>query len=591
MTMSVPTPLEFVLYSGDEFKEAIDWANERSDEQILVNVQGSEAFDLGSVVKTLPKVLIRAGFDLSKQLLKQISGKRVEPFDKDVSKLKMFKDIEIQGFLLKAKKSLRNKYIALSVYKGHIGDIAVPRGSVITLGSRRTRNHDVRTNVIQMENQFKKNYEQRQFFHGKNLSGALNYLNKLIETTQVNAQVWGIWAKSKQVFFGRGRVLRVVQKSFPKRRYFVMMLDEGTVGQGNELEKGRIIRIGGNGFLNVEQVVAKKILFDPRFGVEVRNYENVLDVENLTVHYGNPSKVDPVIENVNFAIKDGEILGIVGESGAGKTTTVKAIIGDLARYQGQIKLCGINAQKKQKVSPMYGYVPQDLSKMYLTYTPLRNIIHFGSQYGIPEEELIRKGKEILKDLGIFSKANQPVDSLSGGEKRRTSIAIALVHKPRILFLDEPTSGLDPTTRHELWSYLDKISRQYGISLVVITHYPEEGEYCDKVAIFMKGKGFLEFGTPKNLKSRLPGGGFAAELTLEEFDPEAIDLLRKIEEIDLILQRGGSIRIFSKNLDVSLYDNIVKVLNDNGHSIHRIEPKAEIDMIDYFLYKVKTYRAD
>ncbi|MHA1846253.1 MAG: hypothetical protein ACTSXU_01270, partial [Promethearchaeota archaeon] len=129
------------------------------------------------------------------------------------------------------------------------------------------------------------------------------------------------------------------------------------------------------------------------------------------------------------------------------------------------------------------------------------------------------------------------------------------------------------------------------SEVVITHYPEEGEYCDKVAVFMKGKGFLEFGTPKGLKARLPGGGFAAELTLETFDPAALDLLKQIEEIDLILQRGGSIRIFSKNLNQQLYDKIFKILNDNGHSIHRIEPKAEIDMIDYFLYRVKTYRQE
>ncbi|MHA1680517.1 MAG: ABC transporter ATP-binding protein [Promethearchaeota archaeon] len=586
--MTVPTPTESALFSGDEFKDAIDWVKERADEQILVNVQGSETFDLGSVVKTLPKALIRAGFGISKQLIKQIVGNK-QVLDANVTKITMFKEIELQGFLLKARRAFRNQYIAVSIFKGKIGDIEIPKGTVITLGNRRSNSHDVRTNVIQLENQFKKNYEQRKFFNASELKSACNYLDKILETTQINAQIWGIWAKTKQIFFGKGRILRVVQKQFPKRRYFVMMLEEGLVGQGNQLEKGRIIRVGGSGLVNFEQVIAKKIVLDPRFGVEVKNYNNVLDVEGLTVHYGNPNKVKPVIENVNFSIGDGEILGIVGESGAGKTTTVKAIISDLANYQGLIKICGINALKKQKVAPLYGYVPQDLSKMYLTYTPLRNIIHFGSQYGIPEEELIRKGKEILKDLGIFSKANQPVDSLSGGEKRRTSIAIALVHKPRILFLDEPTSGLDPTTRHELWSYLDKISRQYGISLVVITHYPEEGEYCDKVAIFMKGKGFLEFGTPKHLKERLPGGGFAAELTLEEFDPEALDILRKIEEIDLILQRGGSIRIFAKDLNKQLYAKIVEALNKNGYAIHRIEPKAEIDMIDYFLYKVKMYR--
>ncbi|MHA1369662.1 MAG: ABC transporter ATP-binding protein, partial [Promethearchaeota archaeon] len=371
------------------------------------------------------------------------------------------------------------------------------------------------------------------------------------------------------------------------KKYIAFLIEQAKVGQDIELERGKIIRIGGPGLFSLEHVIAKKIIINPRWGVEIQEYDKVLEVENLTVYYGNPNKVKPVIENVNFSIKDGEVLGILGESGAGKTTTLKAIIGDIRDYYGKIRICGINALKKQKVAPLYGYVPQDLSKMYLTYTPLRNIVHFGSQYGIPEEELIQRGKEILKDLGIFSKANQPVKNLSGGEKRRASIAIALVHRPKILFLDEPTSGLDPTTRHELWSYLDKISREYGISLLVITHYPEEGEYCDKVAIFMKGIGFLEFGSPKELKERLPGGGYAIDIVLEEFDLEALEILKKIKDIELVLQRGGNIRLFSKNYSKELYDRIFKTLNDSGHPIHRIEPKAEIDMIDYFLYKTKT----
>ncbi|MHA1846519.1 MAG: ABC transporter ATP-binding protein, partial [Promethearchaeota archaeon] len=462
--MSTPRIVESVLFSGDEFKQAVEWALERSDEQILVRVQGIEAYELGSIVKSLPKALFQASFNISRDIIKHIMKKDQKPLlTSDETRLEVFREIELEGFLLKANNSFRNRYLAVSVYKGMIGDIEIPRGSIITVGSAHSRTTDIRSNVIQLENQFKKNYEKMRFYNANELNMACSYLENILSETQVNAQVWGIWTRSGQLFNGKGRVLRVVDRRYPKRKYFVIMLESGVVGQTNIFEKGRIIRVGGRGFLHVEQVVAKKVLIEPKFGVEVRNYSDVLFVDNLTVHYGDPKKVKPVVENVNFKIRDGEILGIIGESGAGKTTTLKAIIGDLENYQGTIKICGINARKKQKVAPLYGYVPQDLSKMYLTYTPLRNIIHFGSQYGIPEEELIQKGKEILRDLGIFSKANQPVDSLSGGEKRRVSIAIALVHRPKILFLDEPTSGLDPTTRHELWSYLDKISREYGIS--------------------------------------------------------------------------------------------------------------------------------
>lgn len=584
-----PRVTETTLFSGDEFHQALEWALDRSDEQIVINIHGSETFGIEDVLKSLPKALFRASMDMSKQFLKGLIGKRDNKtfIPKNISKFQVFKEIELQGILLKARRGFHGNFFAVSVMQGNIGETAIPEGTILTLGNQNASMEDVRTYVVQLENQFKKNYDTRRFFDGREIKDACEYLKGILETTQVSAQVFGLWSKTKQTFFGTGKVLRVIQHPFPKHQYFLFLLDQGIVGQGNELEKGRIVRVGGLGTINSEQVVAKKIIFEPKLGPEIKKYDKVLSVENLTVSYGRDEK--PVIENVNFEINDGEILGIVGESGAGKTTTLKAIIGDIKDYQGKIRVCGYNALKKQEITPLYGYVPQDLSKMYLTYTPLRNIIHFGSQYGIPEQELIQRGKEILKDLGIFSKANQLVDKLSGGEKRRVSIAIALVHQPKILFLDEPTSGLDPTTRHELWSYLDKISRQYGVSEVVITHYPEEAEYCDKVAIFMKGKGFLEFGSPMELKQRLPGGGYAAELTLEEFDPDVLDVLKKIDDIDLILQRGGSIRVFAKDLNQELYNKIFTTLNDNGYQIHRLEPKAEIDMIDYFLYKVKQYR--
>jgi ABC-2 type transport system ATP-binding protein len=587
MSTTAPRILENILYTGEEFKRACGWVLDRSDEQILVNVHGTETFDLESVVKDLPRALIKASFGLSKQIFKGITGKKEGPIPADVSRFEIVKDIELQGMVLKASRGLRKNFIAVSVLDGKIGETPIPEGSILTLGSRSAHLEDVRSTMIFLENQFSKNYESRKYFDGREIRLACDYLNGLIETTQIGAQVWGIWSKTKQTFFGTGRILRTYYRRIPKTRYFIMMLDQATVGSVNKLEKGRIVRVGGSGLVNTEQVIAKKIIFEPKFGQEIKKYDKVLEVENLTVGYGKNTK--PVLENMNIELADGEIMGIVGESGAGKTTALKAIIGDIKDYDGKIRICGHNALKKQEIAPLYGYVPQDLSKMYLTYTPLRNIIHFGSQYGIPEQELISRGKEILRDLGIFSKANLPVDRLSGGEKRRASIAIALVHRPKVLFLDEPTSGLDPTTRHELWSYLDKISRQYGISEVVITHYPEEAEYCDKIAVFMKGKGFLEFGSPQELKQRLPGGGYACEITLERFDPDAIDVLRKIEDIELVLQRGGSIRIFAKDLSAELYDTIAKTLNDNGYSIHRIEPKAEIDMIDYFLFKVKQYR--
>ncbi|MHA1732280.1 MAG: ATP-binding cassette domain-containing protein, partial [Promethearchaeota archaeon] len=167
------------------------------------------------------------------------------------------------------------------------------------------------------------------------------------------------------------------------------------------------------------------------------------------------------------------------------------------------------------ITPLYGYVPQDLSYIYHDFTPVENCIHFGRQYGLSEEVLTQRAKQILKDLGVEDQMDKMVKDLSGGQKRRVSIAIAMVHNPSILFLDEPTSGLDPLTRFDLWRYLDVINKQYGISLVVISHYLDEIEYSDKAAIYLNGVGFHDYNSPQKLKETISRGGVAMEVTLEK----------------------------------------------------------------------------
>ena len=147
--------------------------------------------------------------------------------------------------------------------------------------------------------------------------------------------------------------------------------------------------------------------------------------------------------------------------------------------------------------------------MYQRFNLLENIVAFGRQYGIPDDILIQRGKKILEDLNIEHVANQTVEELSGGQKRRASIAIAMVHNPQLIFLDEPTSGLDPLARYELWEYMDLINKEYGITLCVISHYLDEIEYCDKACIFLRGIGFK----PLPYKIFTNAFGTAAELTI------------------------------------------------------------------------------
>ncbi len=536
--------IEKVVFGGEEIKDAINWIKKREDMTILAEIQG------------------------------------IIPFTRT--------PFHAIGTVIDVKNKLRRKFIAVLIEKGTIGSKQLPSNLILTIGGFHSVDEDVSANLIILKNTLRKNLRHFWFFDGQWIGESVSWLTKALKTARITAFVRGRWVETGEYFYGKGEVFssRRIISNFRLRRFFVMEILQGKVGKRQMAHIA--VSVGGKSFFPLkrgiyrEDIVADKILFKViQKNQEEIQYDYILDVKGLTVSYGQRKK--PVIQNASFKIREGEILGIVGESGSGKSTTLKAILGDISFNKGTIKICGIDAQNKRVISPKIGYVPQDLSRMYLEFTPLENILYFGQQYGISPEELIRRGKQVLRDLGIISKANTPVNELSGGEQRRASIAIALIHYPKIIFLDEPTSGLDPVRRYELWDYLDSINKQYGISLVVVTHFPNEAEYCDKVAIFMKDKGFIDFGTPSELKSRLPGNGYALEITLEVFDPKAIIILEKLPEVSFVLQRGESIRIFSDKDTKTLLNQTLKTITEMTLKIHRVEPKIEIDMIDLFLY--------
>jgi ABC-type multidrug transport system ATPase subunit len=313
-------------------------------------------------------------------------------------------------------------------------------------------------------------------------------------------------------------------------------------------------------------------------GEEMALSKKVLDVQDVRVVLGGRT----IIHDVNFEIQRGQILGIIGESGAGKSTTLKAVLGEFG-YEGKIFVFGIDAHNTKAISPFIGYVPQDLHRMYQEFNCLENILAFGRQYGIPDDILIQRGKKILRDLGIEHVANQPIKSLSGGQKRRASIAIAMVHNPYLIFLDEPTSGLDPLARYELWDYLDIINKEYNITLCVISHYLDEIEYCDTACIFLRGVGFYDWNSPDGLKKTLPGAGLALEVVLERVSISAVEAIKEIQDVDFVIQRGERIRVLSGVPSHIMADRVTALLKEKSIGIHSIELKVEVDMVDYFTY--------
>ncbi|TFF99514.1 MAG: ATP-binding cassette domain-containing protein [Promethearchaeota archaeon] len=301
--------------------------------------------------------------------------------------------------------------------------------------------------------------------------------------------------------------------------------------------------------------------------------------ESLNIYIGRKL----IVDGVSLEIEHGEILGILGESGAGKSTFIKAVLG-MHKYKGVCEIYGMDANKnRKKFRSIYGYVPQDLGKMYSNFTTLQNLISFGKQYGLTEREIRSKAKRTLRSLEIEEKIDSKIKNLSGGEKRRVSIAMALMHEPVFCILDEPTSGLDPVVRERLWLSLIRINEKFNTTLIVITHYPEEAQFCDKVCIFGRGRGMIDFGAPERLLGQLPGKGRSIELYFYDPQDNTIKRLENIEGIDKALEnKTGTDYVLLT--DLTKEELREKITEEFGINAVLGIKQANTKMEEYFRYR-------
>jgi lipooligosaccharide transport system ATP-binding protein len=218
-----------------------------------------------------------------------------------------------------------------------------------------------------------------------------------------------------------------------------------------------------------------------------------LSARGLRKSYGDTE----VVAGIDLAIEPGECFGLLGPNGAGKTTTLRLLLGLIEPDAGEISMLGLSIpQDARRARLKVGVVPQ-FDNLDPDFTVRENLLVYGRYFGMAEATIAARIPDLLEFAGLGARADARIQTLSGGMKRRLTLARALINDPDVIFLDEPTTGLDPQARHVMWQGLRRLLGE-GKTIVLTTHFMEEAErLCDRVAIMDQGRIIAE-GAPRAL---------------------------------------------------------------------------------------------
>ena len=300
---------------------------------------------------------------------------------------------------------------------------------------------------------------------------------------------------------------------------------------------------------------------------------NAISAKSLTKNYGEFCAVN----NISLDIPKGICFGLLGPNGAGKTTMIQMIQASSPITNGKLEVLGMDTiSDSREIRKKIGVIPQE-DNLDPDFSVRYNLLVYARYFGIGLDEAKEKAEELLKKVELTDKADQEINNLSGGMKRRLIVARGMINEPELLILDEPTTGLDPQARHSVWDQI-RIFKNKGKTVLLTTHYMDEAEIlCDELAIMDSGRILIQ-GNPKELIKKTIGDD-AAELVALSFGKDE-------ETLNLVEQKCKLMKVsFSRVTDrIILYgkeiENIISEFKDEENLTDIIRRRATLE--DVFL---------
>ncbi|MBN1961228.1 MAG: ABC transporter ATP-binding protein [Deltaproteobacteria bacterium] len=290
------------------------------------------------------------------------------------------------------------------------------------------------------------------------------------------------------------------------------------------------------------------------------------------------------VNDVSFTVQKGEIFGYLGANGAGKSTTIRMLIGLLSPSSGSGRVAGFDiATNAEMVKRKIGYMSQKFS-LYLDLPVRENFLFFGQAYGLSGRELNLRWQKIIELIDLVGHENEITGSLPGGMRQRLALGCAILHRPEIVFLDEPTAGVDPVARRIFWRLIRELSRQ-KTTVFVTTHYLDEAEYCQRIGLMIDGR-LAALDTPTALKQTYVPGRVLVVRGRGLL--KAMQALQNQKGIIAVTPFGAGLHLRVRS-ELWNTENITKVLHNEGASQIQID-ETEATLEDVFLEVVGSAKA-